>query len=56
MSNSTCTHKKIRSRMAQFRLGILPLHIETGRYDNKPVFDRKCNYVNYISSKMNTIF
>jgi hypothetical protein len=35
-------HKRIRSRFAQFRLGILPLHIETGRYENTPVFDRKC--------------
>jgi hypothetical protein len=23
-------------------LGIVPLHIETGHYGNKPVFDRKC--------------
>lgn len=35
-------HKRIRSRFAQFRFGILPLHIETGRYENTPVFDRKC--------------
>ena len=35
-------HKRIRSRFAQFRFGILPLHIKTGRYENTPVFDRKC--------------
>ena len=32
-----------RSAMAQFRFGILPLNIETGRFRNQPVQDRLCN-------------
>jgi len=35
-----------RSLLAQFRLGILPLHIETGRYANLPVENRLCNVCN----------
>ena len=35
-------HKRHRSLFAQFRLGILPLYIETGRYDNTPVANRIC--------------
>ena len=31
--------KNYRSILAQLRMGILPLHIETGRYKN--VFDRE---------------
>ena len=34
--------KHKRSLFAQFRLGILPLKIETGRYDNTPVDERIC--------------
>ena len=29
-------------QMAQFRFGILPLNIETGRFRNQPVEDRLC--------------
>ena len=35
-------HRKKRSLLAQFRLGILPLHIETGRYTNTPIDQRIC--------------
>ena len=35
-------HKRHRCLFAQFRLGILPLYIETGRYDNTPVVNRIC--------------
>ena len=35
-------HKRKRSLLSQFRLGILPLRIETGRYDNTPVNNRLC--------------
>ena len=31
-----------RSLMAQFRLGILPITVETGRFRNIPLQDRKC--------------
>ena len=33
-----CMSRRLRSRMSQFRTGILPLEIETGRY--VPIFDR----------------
>ncbi len=32
----------IYSVLAQFRSGILPLHIETGRWQSKPVEERLC--------------
>ena len=32
-----------RSDMAQFRFGILPLNIETGRFRNQPIEQRICN-------------
>ena len=35
-----------RSMLAQFRLGILPLNIETGRYTNTPLELRKCTLCN----------
>ena len=35
-------HKRHRSLFAQFRVGILPLYIETGRYDNTPLATRIC--------------
>ena len=33
-----------RSILSQFRCGILPLHIETGRYRNVPAEDRNCTF------------
>ena len=36
----TYMHRRNRSLIAQFRLGILPLYIETERYDNTPVANR----------------
>ena len=38
--------KRKRSLLAQLRLGILPLHIETGRYTNKPLEERICTLCN----------
>lgn len=35
--------KPIRSKLAMFRCGVLPLRIETGRYRGEPVEDRICN-------------
>ena len=37
-------HKK--SLLAQLRTGVLPLHIETGRFQNKKLEDRLCNICN----------
>ena len=34
--------KKYRSAFAKFRCGVAPLRIETGRYENLHVNDRKC--------------
>jgi hypothetical protein len=35
--------KYLRSILAQFRCGILPLRIETGRYHGEPVEERICS-------------
>ena len=37
-----CYNRQTRSLLAQFRLGILPLHIETGRFKRLPVEERVC--------------
>ena len=39
---SLIQNRKLRSILSQFRCGVLPLHIETGRYVNTPVADRLC--------------
>ena len=36
--------KSQRSLMSQFRMGVLPLYIETGRYDRTPVEKRICQF------------
>ena len=36
----------VRSVLARIRLGILPLHIETGRFNNTKFKDRHCNICN----------
>ena len=35
-----------RSQLAQLRFGILPLKVETGRFSNTPLEDRKCEMCN----------
>ena len=37
-------NRKSRSLMAQFRCGILPLHVETGRYVNLDADERICEF------------
>ena len=39
-----CMSRKKRSILAQFRLGILPLNIETGRFRNISVNERICKF------------
>ena len=39
-------NKQERSAMAQFRCGILPLRIETGRFTNEPSQERFCKLCN----------
>ena len=46
MFNIDFTGKK-RSLLAQFRLGILPLHIETGRYTNTPIDQKICKICDF---------
>ena len=36
----------LRSCIAQFRLGVLPLHVETGRFSGKPKDQRVCTMCN----------
>ena len=46
-----------RSAMAQFRFGILPLNIETGRFRNQALDDRLCTlYVNLMKLRTKVIF
>ena len=35
-----------RSILAQLRTGVLPLHVETGRFENKKLEERKCKLCN----------
>ena len=39
------THRRARSLLGQFTMGILPLFVETGRYSNIPLERRLCIYV-----------
>ena len=39
-----CKSRSQNSLIAQFRLGILPLKIETGRFTKIQIIDRKCNF------------
>ena len=49
-------NKSQRSALAQIRMGILPLHIETGRYVNKPEEQRYCSFcLNYVESEFHFI-
>ena len=41
-----CKNRRRRSLLAQFRLGILPLHIETGRFRKKQPEERICPICN----------
>ncbi len=41
-----CLNRKRRSVISQFRICILPLHIETGRLRNDKEDERKCHVSN----------
>ncbi len=41
-ADTICTSGRIKSLMATFRIGILPLHIETGRFRDYKTDDRAC--------------
>ncbi len=41
-----CLNRKRHSIISQFRIGILPIHIETGRFRNVKEDERKCHVCN----------
>lgn len=41
-----CDKRNERSLLAQIRLGVLPLHIETGRFESKQIEERVCKICN----------
>ena len=49
LENCICYYmpKRNRSLLAQFRLGILPIHVETGRYSNTPLEERICKLCDF---------
>ena len=54
-----CTHimpLRHRAAFAKFRCGVAPLRIETGRYENKPLEERKCPFCDDIESEIHVIF
>ena len=53
---STTLPKNVRSLIAQFRCGILPLEIEIGRYRNIPVENRTCSFcINQIEDEFHVL-
>ncbi len=50
-----CSFWKRRSLLAQFQLGILPLHIESGRFRNLKPEERLVLFVIQMLLKMNSI-
>ena len=50
------TSKKYRAVLAQFRSGILPLEVETGRFSNIPLVRRLCEFSSSNSLKMRPTF
>lgn len=45
-----------RSAYAKFRCGVAPLRIETGRYENLPLFERKCPFcVDKVETEMHVL-
>ncbi len=50
-----CTSRRKRSLMAQFRIGVFPLHIETGRFRDKGINERYVCLVTLVRWRMNYI-
>ena len=46
---------KHRSAFAKFRCGVAPLKIETGRYENIPIVDRKCHFCESIETEQHVM-
>ena len=47
--------KPHRSALAKFRCGVAPIKLETGRYENLPVADRKCFVCDTVESECHVI-
>jgi hypothetical protein len=46
---------KHRSALAKFRCGVAPLRIETGRYENIPLVDRKCPFCENVETEQHVM-
>ena len=44
-----------RAAFAKFRCGVAPLHIETGRFENKPLEERKCPFCDNIENEKHVL-
>ena len=44
-----------RSVFAKFRCGVAPLRIETGRYENKPLEERKCPFCDEVENESHVV-
>ena len=54
-----CTHItpfRHRAAFTKFGCGVAPLRIETGRYENKPLEERKCPFYDEVESEIHVIF
>ena len=44
-----------RSAFTKFRCGVAPLRIETGRYENKPLEERKCPFCDEVENESHVV-
>lgn len=44
-----------RAALAKFRCGVAPLQIEIGRFENRPLEERKCPFCNEVESEMHVL-
>ena len=44
-----------RSALCKFRCGVAPIRIETGRYENLPLEDRKCPFCNVLEDEQHVL-
>ncbi len=51
-----CYDKSCRSFIAQLRAGVLPLHVETGRFTRINIEDRVCNVCGVLEDELHFIF
>jgi len=45
-----------RSTLSKFRCGVAPIRIETGRYGNLPLNERKCYFFDSIEDEVHVLF